>query len=225
MHVDVGVECRGPAHGLQQAGYRRHVFRCERVVDKIVMINEDPGKPGRNSFRQAAAHCAFRPDRVITAVGQVGERFRFLRGLVGNKMDQAAGGVAAEQGALRAFQDFHPLHVEIGAQLGLLGRLVDFIHVHGIGRFGMVGEIVLGGAADGKLVALIAATPGHGDAGRITGYLDAVGNSQGFHLLAADCRDGDTHVLDGLLAFLRGDDDFLQQAALCKDRLDGNNER
>ena len=174
------------------------------------MVNINAGNPGRQGVRQTAAHGAFSPDRIITTVGQISERFGFLGGFVGNEMDQPAGCIAAEQGALRTFQYFHPLHIEIGKQLGLLGRLVNLVHVHGIGRLRMVGEIVLGSAADGKLVTLVAAAAGHGNPRGITGYFDAVGEAQRFHLFSADCGDGNTHILDGLLAFLCRDNDFFK---------------
>jgi hypothetical protein len=62
-------------------------------------------------------------------------------------VDQAAGGVAAEQGALRAAQHFHALGIEQLAGNAVDRAHVGIVHVHRDGRFEVIGEVVLRNAA------------------------------------------------------------------------------
>ena len=169
-------------------------------------------------FRQGAADRAFKPYLVIPAVDHIAISLELFGGLAGDIMHQAAGGITPEQGPLGPFQDFHPVHIEAGKQLRLARGLVAFIDIDRVRRFRQVEEIVLGRAADGELLGMSGAVAGHVHARRKSRQLGTVGKTEGIQLLAGKRGNGNAYVLDGLLAFLRGDDYFFQDSALRQTR-------
>ena len=140
------------------------------------------------------------------AHGQV--RLEVPGGLVGDELDGAAGGVAAEQGALRPAQHLDPLQVEQGEARRDEGAGIAVVLIDGHRRLLLVAEVVLRHAADvedhggrGVLVHLQAGHVPH----QIGGVLDALAGQLG----GAHHGHGNAHVLQALFPPLGGDHHLL----------------
>ena len=132
-----------------------------QVFQVRILFAVPEGCPGRKAIAQGAPEGSF-DDIAVGIVGGV-ELAHFdvevARGLVeartvGNKVHQAAGCVAPEQGALGPFEYFHPIDVEYGEGLGLCNRYVAIIKIDRVGGFDDVVEIILGDAPDRELGVL-----------------------------------------------------------------------
>jgi hypothetical protein len=134
----------------------------------------------------------------------------FQAGLVAVVVNQAAGGVAAEQGALWTLEDLDPLDVEYRECMRLGDGNVAFVQIHGIGRLNDVVEVVLGHATNGKLRVLSGEVSADMDTGCEPCNVETPFDVQRFHLLSGEGRNGDAHVLQKFFALLGGDRHFLQ---------------
>jgi len=100
------------------------VAAVEQVLGEAVALDGRAGEADRERVGQRQVQRALRLHGIEVAVFSVGVTLNAVgRGLLGDDVDDAAGRVAAEQGALRTAQDFKPLDVE---ELGLeQARRVD----------------------------------------------------------------------------------------------------
>ena len=129
--------------------------------------------------------------------------------LVGDDRDRAGRRVAAEQGALRAFQHLDPLDVVEREQGGAGARRVDAVDVYAHGRLGADAEVVGADAAQlvtglGRLVAA------DDQAGHEQAHLAQVGGGQHVDLPGGDDLQRDRHLLHLLRAALRGHRDLAE---------------
>src|SRR5690606_9577913 len=95
------------------------------------------------ALRQRTADVVLGLDGVEAAIAGQGSRLEFLGRFAGDVVDQAAGGVAPVQGALRALEYLHPFDVQIRAARHDAVRQIDLVDVgtHRAGRrIGSVGE-------------------------------------------------------------------------------------
>ena len=132
-------------------------------------------------------------------------------------MNDTAGCIPAEQGALGALQYFDPLDVINSKGIRLRDRDIAFIEIDGDGRFDDVVKVVLGNAANRELGILTTQVAADIDVRYPGRDVEAVIDPQGSHLGAAECGDGNSHLLNVLLTFLSRNYDFFQHA-LCGHR-------
>ena len=155
---------------------------------------------------------------VVDAVGHIDIGFRPVKTrLAAEVLNDTAGCIPAEQGALGALQYFDPLDVINRKGIRLRDRDIAFIEIDGDGRFDDVVKVVLRDAANRELAILTTQVAADIDVRYPGRDVEAVIDPQGSHLLAAECGDRNTHVLNILLTFLSRDDDFLQHS-LCDHR-------
>ena len=136
--------------------------------------------------------------------------------LVGVQVDGAGESVAAVQRALRAFQHFDALDIEVG--LGLLRRARAVYAVEEeTGDGGVIGKSVVGvGAAHGHLGVRADKAVAHAGGDQL--QAGNVGDARALHGALVQSGDRDADILQVLLALLRGDDDFFQDKALRQRR-------
>ena len=131
-------------------------------------------------------------------------------------MHQAARGVAAEQGPLRAAQYFRPVHIEI-LQVQTADRgAVDIVKIYRDRVFIEIGYFVQADTPQEE-IDLAAFSIGHrilqtGGHGR---QVHGIGQSQFLDLLAGISSHRDAHVLQVLLTLLSGDDYFFKNLCAC----------
>ena len=134
------------------------------------------------------------------------ERINRRLGIV---VHRPAGGVPAEQGALRPFQHLHPADIIIAARLHPGFGNIDFIEVGRDRGIELPLEFIQADAAD--VHALQESIVGVSlQVGHLRGQAVKGAPGQFPVLFVGKGRDGQPHVLDGLFAFLRGDDDLFQ---------------
>ncbi len=148
---------------------------------------------------------------------------------VGNVVHQSSGGVAPEQGALRALEDLYPIDVEQCKGLGLGDGDVALIQIDSIRRLDNVVEIVLGHPANRELGILSRQVAADVHAGAESGNVVTLLYAERGHLLARERGHCDRHVLQVLLSLLGGDDDLFQRALrrdlLCERHGDCHHQR
>ena len=128
-------------------------------------------------------------------------------------MDQPAGGVAPEQGALRAAQHFHPVHIEQMEAQAAHGWAIDVIDIDCHRVLVGVREVVQADAAQEEVdLAGFGVGDGVVQPRRHGRQVGAAREAELRDLLAGECGHCDAHLLQALLPLLRRDDDFLQKA-------------
>lgn len=151
---------------------------------------------------------------VVIADGAFHVAAEILAGLVRDEVGKATGCIAPEQGALRAAQDLHPLHViELEAGAGHLAD-IDLVEVQRDRALDVGGEVAARHTADRNRVVGLAVGLDGGYTGRHRGNLLGIGETELLHLLAAEGAHRDTDILHALLALLRGHGDFIEYLCL-----------
>ena len=234
MGLDQGFNVIGGCHqqldapglgvGLVEITRGRTPQRVDAVKDVIhvatVLVGCE-GNPRGHIFTDGAVHHALGLEGAVGlhAGFQVGGKFPC--GFPGNEMYQAAGGVAAEQGALRPAQHFRPVHVEILQVQAADRGAVDVVEVNSDGVFVKIGYFVQAYTPQEK-VDLTAFGVGHRvlQAGGHGREINGIGQTQFLDLLAGVSGHRDADVLQVLFALLRGNDYFFQDLCACVDRND-----
>ena len=137
---------------------------------------------------------------------------QFIRRPAGDEVGEAAGGVAAEQGALRTAQHLDPVDVEQGESESRHLADVHVIDVDGRRAFLVVGEVVLRDAANRETERGWAVRLGQDHGRHGLGDVRGGGGAQGIEVGTGDGRQRDADVLRVLLALLRGHHDFFKSA-------------
>ena len=150
-----------------------------------------------------------------TAARCLGLETRFCSGLVSHDVDRTADGVAAEQRALGAFQDFNAIDVQKVLIRANRAREEDAVEIHAHARVDVEGEVILADAANRRREYRGVARE------RRAGIEIHVRSevAQGVNVCHTLCpqrlrrkrADRDRDVLDILLTPLGRDDDFLQR--------------
>src|SRR5690606_42006276 len=162
---------------------------------------------------QGAAQVALQIPAVKAAVARLDPCLEAVGGLSGDVVDQASGGVLAEQRALGAAQHFHPLDVDGGALgHGSVGQ-GDLVQVHADRRRRRQTVIKIADAPQ-RIHRGVDAGIGVGKAGDDTGEVRGGFYAPVPQLLAAEGGNCQGDVIDGLLTFLGGDDHFLHYPGL-----------
>ena len=129
-------------------------------------------------------------------------------------MNQAAGRVAPEQSALGAAQNFDSLKIKQSGVCRAHVGVIDLVLINRHRRFLVVVKIALTNAAQRQRSDIaLPARISQGEARRHIDQFIAVVQVQLFQLLPPEGRDGNAHILEVLLAFLRGDHDLFQHKA------------
>ncbi len=155
-----------------------------------------------------------RTARVVAAVVETDFAVPLVAGLLGDHVDRAADGIATEVRALRTAQHFDALEVD-DLRIAGAGHDVELVDVERVGRGPHVGVLVqlVADTAHAQVFAVARAVAAEAHVRRQREViLDTlhVGVAQ---RLLADRGDRDRHVLDGLRASLRGNDDFIDSCA------------
>ena len=190
-----------------------HARQRRRRRDVAIRLGDAARHAETQAGGDAAAHRAFQRAPVEAFVGARGIAVEVRpAGVVADVLDQAAGGIAAEQRALRPAQHFHALHIE-----QLAGNAVDRAHVGIVDidrdrAFQIVGEVVLRNAAQVE----------DGDVGRpgvklkprnVLRDLGGVGHAQRLQLIARERGDRDRHLGDVLGPLGGGHHDIAETAS------------
>ncbi len=165
------------------------------------------GQTAQQVRSQLARDIAFEFVIVIAAVfGSETGTAIYCRG-IGDDVDSTAGGVAAIKRALRPAQNLEAGNVEHRALCGDRIGVRDFIHIDADSR-GIVGRILTCADATDAELGLAAAELAV-DFHVRDDIFNVIDDRDAFfvQVLAADDRQGDTHILRGLFAALGGDDD------------------
>ena len=118
------------------------------IVEQRVVVVALKREAGVDALPERAVHRALDVHQVMRAEGHIRESVVVIRGAPRHEVRKAAGRVAAKQRALRATQNFHPLHVEHREGQPRHLADVDVVDVDGSRTLLMVREIVLRDAAD-----------------------------------------------------------------------------
>jgi hypothetical protein len=167
----------------------------------------------RETLAQRPAERALNPELTVLGPSQVHVTFELARRLLGDVLDEPTGGIAAEERALRALGHLHALGVEGREVLPLRHRDVGIIDVHRHRRLHPVAEIVLRDAANRKQRGLPADAAPQIHPRRHPRQVRAARETERAHLIAAQRADRNPHVLNALLALLRGDHNLLEHSA------------
>ena len=155
---------------------------------------------------------ARRSIRIVNSVVQVDEALNGVQpGLARDVADKATSRIAPEQRALRSLEHLDPVDIEQGERLALADRDVAVVEIHGVRRLDNVVDVILGHAADRVLAVLASERAAEMHARRERREFAGIGHVERAQLVAGIGGDGDTHLLDVLLATLRGDDDVTRQ--------------
>ena len=165
---------------------------------------------GQRSFAQGQVGAGAPEPAAEVAAPRFQEEAPLFAGLPHMHQHGAAGGVAPEQGALGTAHHFHPLHIEEGEVVAVLPGDVDVVHVGADGR-------VEGGdgfrvAQTAQVVAIGGAEAGVVEAGQVRDVVNDVQrlvDLPGAERLLIQNREGQRHILQGLLPPLSGDHHFL----------------
>ncbi len=165
----------------------------------------------RDVLGEAAGQVAVRHEAVVITVGNRGRAARRVAGLRGDDAERAADDILAEQHALRAADDFDPIEIEEVGERRAHARDVHLVDEQADRGFcGRIVELHADDAADVELLGdrrvLRHVDPGHARRERVQ-----VGDAVCYERVGADGADRDRHVLQALLALLRGDDDFFER--------------
>ena len=150
---------------------------------------------------------------IETSIGPLNKTLQPVGWLARDKVDEAAGRVTTEQGALWPLQYLDSFDIERAKILALKIGNIPFVDIDRDRGFDTVVEVVLGHAANRKLRILAADTTRYADTRRESRDVDAGGHAERLDLLAAECRDRDANILQILLAALSGDDNFVHDPA------------
>jgi len=160
---------------------------------------------------QRTARKPFHRGSFEATVSDVQTALKRIGGTCSDVVDGAAGGVLAEQDALRTLQHFHTLHIQRGKSSESGKRQRHLIDVHSdvwvCGQRGFVESHAAQRVYGRRVPALCERETGHDrrEPGDRADVLIA-------QLVAAHGGDREADLADRLLAFLRGDDDLLQSA-------------
>jgi hypothetical protein len=133
-----------------------------------------------------------------------------LASAVGNEVRKAAGGVAAEQRALRAAQHLDTINVEQGKRESRHLADVDVVDVNGGRTFLVIGKVVLRHTANRQTERRRSVRLGQYHRGHGLGNVRGRGGADRGQIVAGDRRQRDADVLRVLLAFLSGHHDFFE---------------
>ena len=181
----------------------------DRVLAEAVAILALDRDPPQYPVRpERAAQRTLEVDVVVITVGEPRVAAQFLGRLGGDQVDRAADGIAAVQGALGPAQHLDALEVEERSELRLRARDDRAVHVQRDTGLAARRRGVRADAAYGELrhVEVVAEVDARHDQLQVLDVVDVRGRKP----LAAQGRDRRADFLQRLLAFLRGDDDFLE---------------
>jgi hypothetical protein len=188
------------------------------VVPAAIQVAELAREPCGGFRAEVERRGGLQVDQVVAAIGRGGIAVGSPAqgGLLGDVVDGAAGGVAAEQRVLGPAQHLDALHVEQAERAGVRRVHGHVVHVRAHRGRGVTEELVRADASNHDVLAQ-GVLDHDVQVGR---ELDDAGNGLHLHALelpAGKGLHGHRHVLEGLLALLRGDGDLFQQV----DRLVG----
>ena len=214
--TDDEADVRGVARLPGEAAAERVVIVAAAVRDArhdglhvAVILVVDERKAALEVVGERARHRAVHDDLVEAAVRQVGVGLECVGGLARDELDGAAGGIPAEQRALRAAQRLDAREVEHREAREVDRARVAVVLVDRDRRFLLVAVVVLRDAADVE----------HDLRARVGIHLEArhrphdvrrVGDVEVRERLFAERRHRDADVLQLLLAPLGRDDDLVE---------------
>ncbi len=138
--------------------------------------------------------------------------FELISRLCRAQVQSPGNGIFSKQYALRATQDFYPLHVKKGCTYQLLAAIVNAIHIL---PNGLLKALVIAGA-DAAHIHLGADTGFcHAQIRDILGNIGNFIDVTGIQNIRTDDINGNRHIGKVLLTFLSGNDNFLQSDGLC----------
>jgi hypothetical protein len=110
------------------------VIAVESVEKKVSALTRNHAEVAIQIIRDVSIDVAPLNGLVIPAIGRFGVGGEGVRGLLGRYVDGAAGRIAPEQCALRAFEDFDPFDIVEIKNVGRLERLVNAVDIGCDGR-------------------------------------------------------------------------------------------
>src|SRR6185437_2096031 len=179
----------------------------DAVGDVAVVIRGGEGYSCRESVRQRSTDSTFALYGAEVAASDLHVALRMIRGRGTDVLNETAGGITAEQGALRAAQHFDPLQVEHRSGQCAGGGDVGIVRVDSDRCLLVVTEIVLGYAAqvvDGYGGAVLVVL----QSGHLAGDVGDVFQAELLQRRAVERRDRRTDVLQVMLTLLSCDNDF-----------------
>ena len=171
-----------------------------------------------HAHRGAVAECGIEGAGDAQSVVVADGEFALHRGRVvraaGDDVDDAGRGVLAEHRALRALEHFDAFELAQVAEADAVARTVHAVDDHADGRLqaGVVADRT--DAADARGGDGFVLGAGHGQAGHQHLHVLDVAHAGVLQQLLGQSGQRDRHVLQGLLALLRGDDQFRQRGGL-----------
>ena len=228
LDARAAVVVRGLVSGLRIDGLRIDherrlaVGRAGRIGNDLLPArlvlrgDADRGQQRVLDERQVGRETEVAP--IVAAAGDVADEAFLVARRVGHDADRAADGVRTEQRALRAFQDFDPVHVEQLLVRADGARQVNAVDVDADAGVQVEGKIILANAADrGRENGTVAREGRAGvevDARRQVADRTHIDEVAALQSLRGKCRDRDRHVLNILGAALRRHDHFLENAGV-----------
>ena len=205
-----------PRLDQQLAAQRQRVGQPEGVVagrqvpaPPVALMGIVGRDAGGDALRKPARHEHAGAQRGVVVDLRLGLDVQLVAGAPGGDLDDAAGRVAAEQGALRPLEHGHLLDVgQLLVALVLVGQ-VDAVDIE---RDRILDDVARrADAADRGLEHAAAGGPGV-EPGSDRAQRGQTGDARLRQLLAVDGGDDDRHPLQVLRATLRGDDDVANLA-------------
>jgi hypothetical protein len=177
------------------------------ILDVAVITVVDARNARGEAVTERAGHRALNDRLVVTPVSQADIAVERAGRLVRDELHRAAGGIAAEQRALRPAQCLHPSEVENRETRRSDRAGVAIVLIDRDRRFLLVAIVVLRNPAhvEHDLRGAIGVVLEVGDR---RNHVDRAGDAAVLDVLLAQHRNRDADVLQPLFALLRGDNDI-----------------